>query len=166
MSYDIVTLRRILQENRTVAVVGLSASWHRPSFFAAKYLQEHGFRIIPVNPRYAGDSILGEPCYASLREIPEPVDVVDCFRRTEDILPICEDAIAIEAKVLWMQIDVVNEEAAEMAKAAGLEVVMDRCMKIEFGRLFGGLNYMGVNTKVISAKRPHWQSHQGTTRGR
>jgi len=166
MSYDIVTLRRILQENRTVAVVGLSASWHRPSFFAAKYLQEHGFRIIPVNPRYAGDSILGEPCYASLREIPEPVDVVDCFRRAEDILPICEDAIAIEAKVLWMQIDVVNEEAAEMAKAAGLEVVMDRCMKIEFGRLFGGLNYMGVNTKVISAKRPHWQSHQGTTRGR
>ncbi len=166
MSYDIVTLRRILQENKTVAVVGLSASWHRPSFFAAKYLQEHGFRIIPVNPRYAGDSILGEPCYASLREIPEAVDVVDCFRRSEDILPICEDAIAIEAKVLWMQIGVVNEEASEMARAAGLDVVMDRCMKIEYGRLFGGLNYMGVNTKVISAKRPHWRPHQSTTRGR
>jgi predicted CoA-binding protein len=166
MSYDIVTLRRILQENKTVAVVGLSASWHRPSFFAAKYLQEHGFRVIPVNPRYAGDTVLGEQCYASLRDIPEPVDVVDCFRRAEDIQPICEDAIAIEAKVLWMQIGVVNEEAAEMARGAGLDVVMDRCMKIEFGRLFGGLNYMGVNTKVISAKRPNYQSNQDPTRGR
>ncbi len=159
MSYDIATLRRILQENETLAVVGLSASWYRPSFFAAKYLQEHGFRVIPVNPRYAGDAILGEQCYASLRDIPVPIDVVECFRRAQDILPICEDAIAIGAKVLWMQLGLVNEEAAEMARAAGLEVVMDRCMKIEFGRLFGGLNFMGVNTKVISAKRPLWVSH-------
>lgn len=166
MSYDIVTLRRILQENKTLAIVGLSASWHRPSFFAAKYLQEHGFRVIPVNPGYPGDAILGEQCYASLRDIPVPIDVVDCFRRGQDILPICEDAIAIGAKVLWMQLGVVNEEAAEMARAAGLEVVMDRCMKIEFGRLFGGLNFMGVNTKVISAKRPLWMPHQGARLGR
>ncbi len=154
MSYDIATLRRILQENKTVAMVGLSANWYRPSFFAAKYLQEHGFRVIPVNPGYAEDAILGEQCYASLRDIPVPIDVVDCFRRAQDIPPIVEDAIEIGAKVLWMQLGVVNEEAAETAQAAGLEVVMDRCMKIEFGRLFGGLNFMGVDTKVISAKRP------------
>ena len=159
MSYDIATLRRILIENKTVAMVGLSASWYRPSYFAAKYLQEHGFRVIPVNPRYADGEVLGEKCYASLRDIPEAVDVVDCFRRAEDIPPIVEDAIAIGAKVLWMQLGVVNEEAAETARAAGLEVVMDRCMKIEFGRLFGGLNFMGVNTKVISAKRPLWVPH-------
>lgn len=159
MSYDIATLRRILLENKTVAMVGLSASWHRPSFFAAKYLQEHGFRVIPVNPRYEGDAILTERCYASLRDIPVPIDVVDCFRRAQDIPPIVEDAIEIGAKVLWMQLGVVNESAAEAARAAGLEVVMDRCMKIEFGRLFGGLNFMGVNTKVISAKRPHWVPH-------
>jgi len=159
MSYDIATLRRILQENKTVAMVGLSASWYRPSFFAAKYLQEHGFRVIPVNPRYADGEILGEKCYASLRDIPVPIDVVDCFRRAQDIPPIVEDAIEIGAKVLWMQLGVINEEAAETARAAGLEVVMDRCMKIEFGRLFGGLNFMGVNTKVISAKRPLWVPH-------
>jgi len=159
MSYDIATLRRILQENKTVAMVGLSASWYRPSFFAAKYLQEHGFRVIPVNPRYADGEILGEKCYASLRDIPVPIDVVDCFRRAQDIPPIVEDAIEIGAKVLWMQLGVVNEEAAETARAAGIEVVMDRCMKIEFGRLFGGLNFMGVDTKVISAKRPLWVPH-------
>ena len=135
-------------------MVGLSANWSRPSFFAAKYLQEHEFRVIPVNPRYAGDAILGEHCYASLRDIPVPIDVVDCFRRAQDIPPVVEDAIEIGAKVLWMQLGVVNEKAAETAQAAGLEVVMDRCMKIEFGRLFGGLNFMGVDTKVISAKRP------------
>ncbi len=140
-------------------MVGLSASWYRPSFFAAKYLHEHGFRVIPVNPRYAEGAILGERCYASLRDIPVPIDVVDCFRRAQDIPPIVEDAIEIGAKVLWMQLGVVNEGAAGTARAAGLEVVMDRCMKIEFGRLFGGLNFMGVNTKVISAKRPLWVPH-------
>ena len=154
MSYDIATLRRILLDHQTVAVVGLSANWNRPSFFVAKYLKEHGFQIIPVNPRYADGDILGERCYATLRDIPVPVDVVDCFRRAQDIPPIAEDAIKIGAKVLWTQLGVVNEDAAAMARAAGLDVVMDRCMKIEFGRLFGGLNFMGVNTKVISAKRP------------
>ena len=135
---DIQTLRRILKENHTVAVVGLSADWFRPSYFAAKYLQQHGYRIIPVNPRYK--EILGERCYASLGEIPVKVDVVDCFRRSEDIPPIADEAVAIGAKVLWMQIGVVNEGAAARARAAGLEVVMDRCVKIEHARLFGGLN--------------------------
>jgi uncharacterized protein len=156
---DINTLRRLLRENHVIAVVGLSADWFRPSYFAAKYLQEHGFRILPVNPRYAGKSILGERCYAGLREITDKVDVVDVFRKTEDVPPIAEDAIAIGAKVLWQQIGVKNEAAAARARAAGLETVMDRCMKIEHGRLFGGLNWVGVNTKVISAKRPRWLAY-------
>jgi predicted CoA-binding protein len=149
---DINTLRRILSQNRVIAVVGLSADWFRPSYFAAKYLQEHGYRIIPVNPRY--DAILGQKCYRSLRDVPEKVDIVDCFRKTADIPPICEDAIAIGAKVLWQQLGVRNEAAAQKAEAAGLAAVMDRCVKIEHGRLFGGLNWIGVNTRVISAKRP------------
>jgi predicted CoA-binding protein len=153
---DIPTLRRILGENRTIAVVGLSADWFRPSYFAAKYMQAHGYRIIPVNPRYP--EILGEKCYASLRDIPDKVGIVDCFRKSEDIPPIAEDAIAIGARVLWMQIGIVNEPAAERARAAGLDVVMDRCVKIEHARLFGGLNWFGVNTRVISSKRPQWQA--------
>jgi predicted CoA-binding protein len=153
---DIPTLRRILGENRTIAVVGLSADWFRPSYFAAKYMQEHGYRIIPVNPRYP--EILGEKCYASLRDIPDKVGIVDCFRKSEDIPPICDDAIAIGAHVLWMQIGVIDEAAAARARSAGLEVVMDRCVKIEHARLFGGLNWFGVNTRVISSKRPQWQA--------
>ncbi len=149
---DITKLRRILRENRTVAVVGLSANWYRPSYFAAKYLQEHGYRVIPVNPAY--QSVLGEKCYASLREIPEPVDIVDCFRRSAEIPALADEAIAIGAKVLWMQLGVTNPEARARAEAAGLAVVEDRCMKIEHGRLFGGLGWCGVDTKVISARRP------------
>ena len=149
---DIPTLRRILAVSRTIAVVGLSRNWHRPSNFAANYLQHHGYRVIPVNPAY--DEVLGEKCYASLAEIPEPVDVVDCFRRTEDIAPLAAAAIAIGAKVLWLQLGVVNLEAAVLARAAGLDVVMDRCMKIEHARLQGGLNFVGVNTGVISSRRP------------
>jgi len=156
---DISTLRRILRDNHVIALVGLSADWFRPSNFAAKYLQEHGYRIIPVNPRYAGQAILGERCYASVRDIPEPVHVVDVFRKTGDVPPIADDAIAIGARVLWQQIGVRNEAAAAKAQAAGLETVMDRCMKIEHGRLFGGLNWVGVNTKVISAKRPRWLAY-------
>jgi predicted CoA-binding protein len=151
---DIQTLRRILKETRTIAVVGLSADWYRPSYFAAKYMQEHGYRVIPVNPKY--ESILGEKCYKSLRDIPEPVDLVDVFRKTQDVGPIADDAIAIRAKVLWQQLGVKNEAAAQKARAAGLEAVMDRCVKIEHGRLFGGLNWVGVNTRVLSAKRPRW----------
>jgi predicted CoA-binding protein len=156
---DIQTLRRILKENRVIAVVGLSADWFRPSYFAAKYMQEHGYRVIPVNPRYAGKEVLGERCYAGLREIPDKVDIVDVFRRGEDVGPIADEAIAIGAKVLWQQIGVKNETAASKARAAGLETVMDRCVKIEHARLFGGLNWMGVNTRVVSAKRPRWLAY-------
>ena len=152
MADDIATLRRILRTSRTIAIVGLSAEWHRPSFFAAKYLQEHGYRVIPVNPRY--DKILGERCHPTLATIEIPVDIVDVFRRSEDVMPIAEEAIAIGAKCLWQQIGVKNEAAAALAASAGLEVVMNRCVKIEHGRLFGGLNWAGVNTGVISARRP------------
>lgn len=148
---DIPKLRRILRDNRTVAVVGLSANWYRPSYFAAKYLQEHGYRVIPVNPAY--DSILGEKCHKSLADIPEQVDIVDCFRRSEEIPDLADEAAAIGAKVLWMQLGVTSPEARRHAEAAGLEVVEDRCMKIEHGRLFGGLGWAGVNTGVISAHR-------------
>jgi len=151
---DIPTLRRILAENRVIAVVGLSADWFRPSYFAAKYMQEHGYRIVPVNPKYP--EILGEKCYKTLTEIPFKVDIVDCFRKTEDILPIARDAIAIGARVLWQQLGVKNEEAARLVQATGLDSVLDRCVKIEHARLFGGLNWVGVNTRVISAKRPRY----------
>ena len=152
-------LRRILATCRTIAVVGLSPQWHRPSFFAAKYMQAHGWRIVPVNPQ--ASEILGEPSYPTLTAAAqalaargERIDMVDCFRKTEDIGPIAEEAIAIGANCLWQQIGVVNEAAADKARAAGLETVMDRCVKIEHARLFGGLNWAGVNTRVISAKRP------------
>ena len=155
---DIPGLRRILKTNRVIAVVGLSGDWFRPSYFAAKYLMEHGYTVIPVNPRY--QEILGRKCYRSLREAAEhvavKVDIVDVFRRTEDVMPIAEDAVAIGAKVLWQQLGVKNMEAAQKAETAGLETVMDRCVKIEHARLFGGLNWAGVNTRVISAKRPQW----------
>jgi predicted CoA-binding protein len=151
MPDDIATLRRILRASRTIAVVGLSAEWHRPSYFAAKYMQEHGYRIVPVNPRY--EQILGERCHASLETIDVAIDIVDVFRRTEDVLPIAAQAIAIGAKCLWQQIGVKNAEAARMAAQAGLDVVMDRCVKIEHARLFGGLHWAGVNTGVLSARR-------------
>ena len=149
-------LRLILSESKTIAVVGLSANWYRPSYFAAKYMQEHGYRIIPVNPAYDGQELLGERCYSSLDEIAEPVDMVDCFRKSEDIMPIAEQAVSIGAKVLWLQLGVRNGEASRVAGKAGLTYVEDRCVKIEHGRLFGGLNWVGVNTKVISSKRPKW----------
>jgi predicted CoA-binding protein len=156
MSSTITELRRILHRCRTIAVVGLSAEWHRPSFFAAKYMQSHRYRIVPVNPRYAasGTEILGETVYADLASIPFAVDMVDLFRRTEDVLPIAQQAVAIGAKCLWQQIGVVNLEADQLVRAAGMDSVMDRCVKIEHARLFGGLNWVGVNTGVISARRP------------
>jgi predicted CoA-binding protein len=154
MHDDIQTLRRILKTNTVIAVVGLSADWFRPSYFVAKYMMEHGYTVIPVNPRYP--EILGQKSYASLRDIPVKVDIVDVFRKTADVAPIADEAIAIGAKVLWQQIGVKNETADAKARAAGLDTVMDRCVKIEHGRLFGGLNWCGVNTKVISAKRPRW----------
>ena len=151
---DIPTLRRILMDHRRVAMVGLSADWWRPSNFAGKYLLEHGFELIPVNPKY--DEILGQTCYPDLGAIPHPVDIVNLFQRSERVPPFVDQAIEIGAKVIWMQLDVVNEAAAEKARAAGIEVVMDRCMKIEYARLYGGLNWLGVNTGVISAQRPRY----------
>ena len=152
MADDISTLRRILKTCRTIAVVGLSAEWHRPSYFAASYMQAKGYRIVPVNPRYT--EVLGEPCFPRLEDIEVPVDLVDIFRRTEDVLPIAKGAIAIGAKCLWQQLSVKNLEADALARAAGLDSVMDRCVKIEHARLFGGLTWVGVNTGVISARRP------------
>jgi len=154
MADDISALRLILKTCRTLAVVGLSAEWHRPSYFAASYMQGKGYRIVPVNPRYAGGEVLGERCYARLEDIPFAVDMVDVFRRTEDVLPIARSAIAIGAKCLWQQLGVMNLEADALARAAGLDSVMDRCVKIEHARLFGGLHWAGVNTRVISAHRP------------
>jgi len=154
MTDDIPGLRRILATAKVIAVVGLSAQWFRPSYFAAKYMLEHGYTVIPVNPNYP--AILGQKSYKSLREIPVAVDIVDCFRKTADIPPIADDAIAIRAKVLWQQLGVKNVAAARKAEAAGLETVVDRCVKIEHARLFGGLNWAGVNTRVVSAKRPKY----------
>lgn len=149
---DVAGLRRILGQNRTIAVVGLSANWYRPSYFAAKYMLEHGYTVIPVNPAYP--EVLGQKCYPSLRDIPWKVDIVDCFRRAEDIPAIVDEAIGIGARVLWLQIGVIHPESAHRAEAAGLEVVMDRCVKIEYARLFGGLNWFGVNTGIVSSRRP------------
>jgi uncharacterized protein len=151
---DMAGLRRILKASRKIAMVGLSDQWHRPSFFVAKYLQQHGWRIFPVNPRLAGTTLLGEPVVASLLALKEPVDMVDVFRRSEDVLPIAQAAVTIGARVLWQQIGVVNREADALVRDAGMDSVMNRCVKIEHGRIFGGLNWVGVNTRVISARRP------------
>ena len=155
----ISNLRRILGSCKTIAVVGLSPQWHRPSFFAAKYMQSHGYRIVPVNP--SATEILGERSYASVTEAAaalatqgQRIDMVDCFRKTADIGPIADEAIAIGAQCLWQQIGVANEAAAAKAQAAGLDTVMDRCVKIEHARLFGGLGWIGVNTGVITSRRP------------
>ena len=153
---DIVGLRRILAQARTFAVVGLSANWYRPSYFAAKYMQDHGYRVIPVNPSY--QEVLGQTCYPTLSAIPEPIDVVDCFRKSEEMVPLALDAVAAGAKVLWMQLGIRNDEAARIATQGGLDVVMDRCVKIEHARILGGLNWAGVNTGIISARRPALRS--------
>jgi uncharacterized protein len=153
MTDDITTLRRILRACHTVAVVGLSAEWHRPSFFVAKYLQQHGWRIVPVNPKYAGQEVLGERCYARLEDVPDKIDMVDVFRKPTDVPPIAASAVAIGAKCLWQQLGVANDQADRIAREAGLDSVMNRCVKIEHARLFGGLNWAGVNTGVISSRR-------------
>ena len=149
---DNATVRRVLDSTRTIAMVGLSGNWYRPSYFAAKYLLDRGYRVIPVNPNY--EDILGQKVYPDLQSIPEPVDVVDLFQRAEAVPQYVQPAIDIGAKVLWLQLGIVNDEAAAQASAAGLTVIQDRCMKIEYARLFGGLNWSGVDTKIISARRP------------
>ena len=149
---DIAGLRRLLAQHRTVAVVGLSQHWYRPSYFAAKYMLDHGYTVIPVNPGYA--EALGQKAYPSLAAIPGPVDIVDVFRKPGEMPAIASEAVAKGAKVLWMQLGVSNPAARRLAEDAGLEVVEIRCVKIEHARLFGGLGWAGVNTKVISSKRP------------
>jgi predicted CoA-binding protein len=152
-SYDDTYIRGILRETKVIAMVGASSNWNRPSYFAMKYLQKKGFRVIPVNPKDAGGEILGEKVYASLADIPDKVDMVDVFRNSEAAGAIADEAIAIGAKVLWMQLGVRNDAAAARAEAAGLKVVMNRCPKIEFGRLSREIGWMGINTGLISSKR-------------
>jgi len=146
-------IRRILRDTDTIAMVGASTNWNRPSYFAMKYLQEKGYRVIPVNPRAAGEQLLGETVHASLKDIPEPIEMVDIFQRSDRVPPIVDEAIEIGAKIVWMQLTVRHDEAAEKAEAAGLTVIMDRCPKIEFGRLSGELGWSGVNTGVITSRR-------------
>ena len=147
--YSDAKIRRILADVRTIAMVGASTNWNRPSYFVMKYLQGKGYRVIPVNPAAAGQDLQGEQVYASLRDIPDKIDMVDIFRASDAVPPIVEDAIAIGAKVVWMQLGVRNDAAAERAEAAGLEVIMNRCPKIEFGRLGGELSWSGVNSGII-----------------
>jgi uncharacterized protein len=144
---------RILTTYRTIAMVGLSDDPMRPSHFAAIYMLAEGYQVIPVNPRLTGQTVLGQTVYPSLSEIPRPVEIVDVFRKPSEIPPIAEEAIRIGAKVLWLQLGIVNEEAARRARAAGLEVVMNRCVKIEHARFFGGLNLVGMNTGVVTSRR-------------
>lgn len=142
---------RILRQYRTIAMVGLSGNPFRPSHFAAIYMLAAGYHVIPVNPRE--QEILGQKSYASLRDIPEPVEIVDIFREPKAVPGIVDEAIAIGAKVVWMQLGVIHEAAAQQARDAGLDVVMDSCVKIEHARFFGGLSTIGLNTGVVTTRR-------------
>jgi len=146
-------IRRILRDVNTVAMVGASTNWNRPSYFAMKYMQDKGYRVIPVNPRSAGETLLGEDVVASLKDITVPVDMVDIFQRSDRVPPVVDQAIEIGAKVVWMQLTVRHDEAAKKAEDAGLTVIMDRCPKIEFARVSGELGWIGINTKVITSRR-------------
>jgi predicted CoA-binding protein len=150
-------LRKVLGSVRTIAMVGASPDWHKARSFAMKYLQSKGYRVIPVNPRAAGKTILGETCYARLSDIPRneigAIDMVDIFRNSEAAGPIADEAVAIGAKVVWMQLGVRNDAAAARAEKAGLTVIMNRCPKIEYGRLNGELSWGGFNSRIISSKR-------------
>lgn len=153
---DMYDRLQFLQQYKHVAVVGVSADQYRPSHFVAIYLQAEGYDIIPINPRYVGQTILGKRVYATLSEAKqagETIEVVDVFRKAQDVPPIADEAIAIGAKVLWLQLGIRNEEAAQKARAAGLIVVQDHCMKIEHARFFGGLHTVGLNTGVILARK-------------
>jgi uncharacterized protein len=156
MDHDAYTdayLHEVLTTVRSLAVVGLSPNWNRPSFFVAKYLQGKGYRILPVNPAAAGQTILGEACVATLADLTEVPEMVDVFRNAEAAGPITDEAIRIGAKVVWMQIGVRNNAAAARAEAAGLRVVMNRCPKIEYSRLFGELGWQGINSGIVTTKR-------------
>ena len=154
-AYSDAYIRGILNTVKTIAMVGISPKENRPSYFAFKYLLERGYRMIPVNPGQAGKNILGQKVYAKLADIPEPIDMVDIFRASEYVLPIVQEALTLnqKPKVIWMQLSVRNDEAAKLAEAAGLKVVMNRCPKIEYGRLSSEISWMGVNSRTLSSKR-------------
>ena len=152
-AYPDELLLRIYHETRTIAIVGASPNWNRPSYFVMRYLQRKGYRVIPVNPRALDAPILGQQVYPDLESIPDPVDVVDVFRRPEETPAIARSAVAIGAGVLWLQLGIRNDEAAAIAGVAGLTVIGDRCMKIEYGRLGGELARSGINTRIISSRR-------------
>lgn len=152
-NYSDAYIRGILGDTKTIAMVGSSANWNRPSFFAMKYLQQKGYRVIPVNPRAHGEKILGEEVYKHVEDISIKIDMVDVFRKSEECVQYAEQAIQIGAKVLWLQLGIWNDEAARTAEKAGLRVVMNRCPKIEYARLHGELGWNGINSGVISSKR-------------
>ncbi len=154
-SYPDSYIRGILNTVKTIAMVGFSPKESKPSFFVFKYLSERGYRVIPVNPGHAGKEFLGQTCYASLSDIPEPIDMVDIFRASANVPPIVEEALTLKPKpqVIWMQLTVRNDEAAAQAEAAGLKVVMNRCPKIEYGRLSSEISWIGVNSRTLTSKR-------------
>ena len=155
--YEDDYIRGILREVRTIAMAGASANWVRPSSFAMKYLQGKGYKVIPLNPGQAGSQILGETCYASIADIPGPVDMVDIFRNSKAAGDVIDEALPMaeekQIKIIWMQLGIRNDPAAKRAEAAGLNVIMDRCPKIEYGRLFGELSWSGINSGIITSKR-------------
>jgi predicted CoA-binding protein len=154
-SYDDSYIRGILNTVKTIAMVGASAKDNRPSYFAFKYLLERGYNMIPINPGLAGQELLGKPIYAKLADVPEPIDMVDIFRAAPYAGPIVQEALALKPKpgVIWMQLSVRNDEAAALAEANGMKVVMNRCPKIEYGRLSSEIGWMGINSRTLSSKR-------------
>lgn len=156
--YSDEVIRNILRSTKTIAMVGASGNEMRPSYFAMKYLLDKGFLIRPVNPSLAGKEILGQTVYASLHEVPAPIDMVDIFRASDVALPIVKEALGerdrLGLKTIWMQLGVINENAAALAREAGLTVIMDRCPKIEYGRMSGEISWMGVNRKLIDNRKP------------
>ena len=155
-TYSDSYIRGILNTVKTIAMVGISPKENRPSYFAFKYLMERGYRMIPINPGQAGKTIVGQKVYAKLSDIPDPIDMVDVFRGSEHVLPIVQEAVALKPKpqVIWMQLMVRNDEAAKLAEDAGVKVVMNRCPKIEYGRLSSEISWMGVNSRTLSSRRP------------
>ena len=151
-------IKSILRSSKVIAMVGASGNEMRPSYFAMKYLLDKGFKVIPVNPGMAGKTVLDQPVYAALKDVPAPVDIVDIFRNPEIAPAIVKEALAekdrLGVKTIWMQLGVINEEAAALAREAGLNVVMDRCPKIEYGRLSGEISWLGVNRRTIDNRKP------------
>lgn len=155
-SYDDALIRRILREVKTIALVGASANEARPSWIVTKCLLDRGYEVIPVNPGLAGQTLLGKTVYGSLKAIPGPIDMVEIFRNSEAAGPITDEALSLDPlpKVIWMQLSVRNDEAAAKAEAKGLTVIMNRCPKIEYGRLSGEIGWQGINSRILSAKKP------------